>query len=396
MEMTREKIAALVADVVAQKLEEQNREPTPEAVTFDDMVKAMQSISRPLVSEVPKADRGIGAARFIRAMAAGKADPERAAKWAKKQWGADDPMTKILEASEDAAGGVLIPTQHSNEVIELLRERAVFRGMSPTTVPMPTGSLQIPKITGGATATYIGESQNIVKTEQTTGMVNLTWKKLAALVPISNDFLRYESYGADSMVRNDLVAAMADREDIAFIRGDGTEFTPKGLLHFAPAANKFDANATVNIDNITADVMQAILKLRNAHVRMINVGWLWSPRTTLYLKSLRDTNSNFVFKAELDAGTFFGFPYDDTTNIPDDLGASTESEVYLCDFADVVLGESMNMMIDTSTEASYWDGSALQSAYSKDLTLMRVISEHDLGVRHDASIVVIEAVKWHW
>jgi HK97 family phage major capsid protein len=219
---------------------------------------------------------------------------------------------------------------------------------------------------------------------------------MAAIVPISNDFLRFETYGADTMVRNDLVAAMADREDVAFIRGNGTEFTPKGIRYFAPAANIFDANATVNIANITADVMAAILRLRNAHTRMLNVGWLWAPRTTLYLKSLRDTNSNFVFKTELDAGTFFGYPFDDTTNIPIDLNASTESEVYLCDFADVLLGESMNLTIDTSSEASYWDGSALQSAYSKDLTLMRVISEHDLGVRHEGSIVVITAVKWHW
>ena len=56
----------------------------------------------------------------------------------------------------------------------------------------------------------------------------------------------------------------------------------------------------------------------------------------------------------------------------------------------------MNLMIDTSSEASYWDGSQYQSAYSKDLTLMRVIAEHDLGVRHAESIVMIEAVKWHW
>lgn len=393
MEMTAEKVAAIVADIVAEKLKEQ--EPSPQAATFDDMVKAMSQLA-PIKAVAPPLEKGYGMARFLRAMAAGKADPERAAKWATKNWGADDPMTKILEASEDSGGGVLVPTQHSTEVIELLRERAVFRSMGPTTVPMPTGSLQIPKITGGATATYIGESQNIVKTEQTTGMVNLSWKKLAAVVPISNDFLRFETYGADSMIRNDLVASMSDREDIAFIRGDGTENTPKGLLHFCPAANKITANGTVTITTITEEALEAILLLRNAHVRMINVGWLWSPRTTLYLKSLRDTNGNFVFKTELDAGTFFGFPFNDTTNIPDDLNSSTESEIYLVDFADVILGESMNLMIDTSSEASYWDGSAYQSAYSKDLTLMRVIAEHDLGVRHDASIAMIVAVKWHW
>ena len=393
MEMTKEAVAALAAEVAMQILKEQG--PTKTAVSFEDMVKAMGQLA-PVKAVLPPAERGMGFARFLRAMAAGKADPERAARWATKNWGADDPMTKILEASEDSGGGVMVPTEHSTEVIELLRERAVFRLMNPTTVPMPTGSLQIPKITGGATATYIGESQNIVKTEQTTGMVNLSWKKLAAVVPISNDFLRFETYGADSMIRNDLIASMGDREDIAFIRGDGSENTPKGLAHFCLAGNKITANGTVTIDTITEEVMEALLLLRNAHVRMINVGWLWSPRTTLYLKSLRDTNNNFVFKDELDTGKFFGYPYGDTTNIPDDLNSSTESEIYLVDFADVILGESMNLMIDTSSEASYWDGAALQSAYSKDLTLMRVIAEHDLGVRHDASIVMIEAVKWHW
>ncbi|GAF78529.1 unnamed protein product, partial [marine sediment metagenome] len=371
MDMTKEQVAALAAEVALQVMKD--RDPAPQAVGFDDMVKAMAQL-KPVQAVLPPAEKGLGFARFLRAMAAGKADPERAARWANKNWGADDPMTKILEASDDTGGGVLVPTQHSSEIIELLRERAVFRAMGPTVVPMPTGSLQIPKITGGATATYIGESTNIVATEQTTGMVNLSWKKLAAVVPISNDFLRFETYGADSMIRNDLVASMADREDIAFIRGDGTENTPKGLLHFCPAANKITANGTVTITTITEEALEAILLLRDAHVRMINPGWLWSPRTTLYLKSLRDTNGNFVFKTELDTGSFFGFPFMDTTNIPDDLNSSTESEIYLADFADIVLGESMNLMIDTSSEASYWDGSALQSAYSKDLTLMRVIA----------------------
>jgi len=393
MDMTREDVAAIAKEIAQQILQEQA--PVTN-VTYDDMVRAMGVINQQRPIPANPADKGLGMAKFLRAMAAGKADPERAARWAAKTWGGEDHMTKILEASEDSGGGVLVPTQHSTEVIELLRERAVFRSMRPTTVPMPTGSMQIPKLTGGATATYIGESQNIVKTEQTTGMVNLSWKKLAAVVPISNDFLRFETYGADTMIRNDLVASMADREDIAFIRGDGTENTPKGLKSFVPTANIINSNGTVTIASITSEVMQAMLKLRNAHVRMINVGWLWSPRTTLYLKSLRDTNNNFVFKTELDAGTFFGFPYADTTNIPDTLGGGTESEVYLVDFADIVLGESMNLMIDTSSEASYWDGSALQSAYSKDLTLMRVIAEHDLGCRHVESIVLIDTVKWTW
>jgi HK97 family phage major capsid protein len=48
----------------------------------------------------------------------------------------------------------------------------------------------VPKITGGSTAGYVGENANITKTQPTTGQITLTFKKLAALVPISNDLLR--------------------------------------------------------------------------------------------------------------------------------------------------------------------------------------------------------------
>jgi len=391
MKLTKESIAALAKEIATEVMA--SREPAPQSVGFDDMVKAMSQLRAP-APQPERNEKGLGFARFLRAMASGKGDPERAAKYANKLWGADNEITKILQASDDSAGGVFAPTGISSEVIELLQERAVFRAMGPTIVPMPTGSLQIPKITGGATASYIGETQNIAITEQTTGMINLTWKKLAAMIPISNDFLRYESYGADSMIRNDTVAALATREDLAFMRGDGTEHTPKGMLHYVPSANTFDANATVNLANVTSDVADALLRLRNAHCRMLKVGWLWNPRTTMWLKQIRDTNGNFAFKDEMDRGMFWGFPYLDTTNIPINLGGGTESEIYLVDYADMILGEAGQLMVDTSTEASYWDGSALQSAYSKDLTLMRVIAHHDLGVRHDASIVVITAVKW--
>jgi HK97 family phage major capsid protein len=388
---TKEDVAAF-AKAIAEEVMKGQEPVNPVAVSFEDMVKAMAQLREP-VAPAKKIHEEVSIERFLRGLAAGKADPERAARWARKNWGTDDAMTKILEASEDSAGGTLVPTQLSTEVIELLQERAIFRGMGPVTLPMPTGSLQIPKITGGATAAYLGETDNIVISEPETGMVNMTWKKLGVIVPISNDFLRFEAYGADNMIRNDAVGAMATREDQAFIRGDGTLNTPKGVLHYVAAANTFDANATVNLANVTKDVGKALLALRNAHVRMINVGWMWNPRTEFYLRTLRDSNGNFAFKEELDRGMFFGFPFASSTEIPANLNGD-ESEIYLIDFADCVIGESHILTVDTSTEASYWDGSAWQSAYSKDLTLLRLIASHDLGIRHEESIVVITAVKW--
>ena len=67
---------------------------------------------------------------------------------------------------------------------------------------------------------------------------------------------------------------------------------------------------------------------------------------------------------------------------------------YLVDFADVVIGESQSLIVDSSTEASYWDGSATQSAYSRDETVARTILEEDLVMRRPESGVVLTAWTW--
>jgi HK97 family phage major capsid protein len=73
-----------------------------------------------------------------------------------------------------------VPTQFSTDIIELLRPSAVVRSLDPSTMPMPMGSVKIPKITQGATAAYIGENANVTKSEEKTGQLTLasrSWRR---------------------------------------------------------------------------------------------------------------------------------------------------------------------------------------------------------------------------
>jgi HK97 family phage major capsid protein len=343
-----------------------------------------------------KAEKGLAAARLIRALAAGRGSKADAHAFAETTWGKEDAAVKALAAGESTAGGFLLSPGMSSDIIELLRPAAVVRRMRPTLMPMPEGTMSVPKLTGGAAATYTGENQNIASSQQTTGMLNLVWKKLAALVPISNDLLRFASIAADQVVRDDVVAALAVREDAAFIRDDGTANTPKGLRFQVPAGNVVDANNTVNLANVTQDLGFAVLRLLQANVRMLRPGWLFAPRTLQFLMSIRDGNGNYAFRPELLAGNLQGFPYAVTTQIPVNLGAGTETEIYLVDFVDAVIGESDQIMIDASPNAAYFDTAtgAVQSAFSRDQTVIRAIARHDFGMRHDESVAVIDTVTW--
>ena len=92
-----------------------------------------------------------------------------------------------------------------------------------------------------------------------------------------------------------------------------------------------------------------------------------------------------------------------TTQIPTNLaklaqqtGTETNNaEIYLTDFADVFIGDTLEMRVDTSNEATFKDaGGNVVSAFQRDETLFRVITENDIGVRHKGSIVVAFVPSW--
>lgn len=336
----------------------------------------------------------------MRAVAASKQDGSgrRGAIDQIKRWGMKDVAEhweKALAASDATAGGFLVPPQYSQEIIEFLRPASVIRRLGPMMVPMPTGTIRIPKVTQGAQASYIGENVNIPKSQQTFGQVTLTWKKEAVLVPISNDLIRYSSPGADSIVRDDVVRAMAQAESNAMLRGDGIG-GPMGLLNWCLPANKLNANASVSLANVTIDLGKLIVQLMNANIPMTKPVWIWAPRTWNYLMTVQTANGQFPYRDELQRGTFWGWPYGTTTQVPinnAEVGVA-ESEIYLVDFADAALGESQALIVDASQEAAYHDGSNVVAAFSQDQTVIRCIAEHDFVMRRQESIAMLKRVNY--
>ncbi|SMB97959.1 phage major capsid protein, HK97 family [Thermanaeromonas toyohensis ToBE] len=336
-----------------------------------------------------KPEKGIRLARAVRALAAAKGDPRQAAYIAENVY-KDSVVAKALSEGTGSSGGYLVPPEFSREIIELLYAQAVVRKAGARVLPMTSNVLNVPKLASGAQANYIGENTNIPATQPSFAQLTLTAKKLAALVPISNDLIRDSNPKADAVVRDDLVNAMALREDLAFLRDDGTNNKPKGILYWTDAANKFNAGT----DPI-ADLGKAVRLVRASNSRMVRCAWVFSPRTEYYLMTLRDSAGKFVFRDEMIQGKVLGYPYFVTTQIPENLGVNgNETEIYFGDFMDAVIGENEELLIDVSTEAAYFDGTNLVSAFSTDQTVIRAIARHDFALRHEKSFAVIQAVTW--
>ncbi|MGB3290942.1 MAG: phage major capsid protein [Burkholderiaceae bacterium] len=390
------------ADLTAQieRAESAEKMAAAAATPVENPIKASNTVpAQPKTPEKP----GTGMAKMVIALAAAQGNRQEAAKIAMDR-GYGENIAASLNTLTSGAGGVLVPTNLSSEVIELLRPKSVVRRLGARSLPLNNGNVTIPRLKGGAVVGYIGSDSDIPVTQQEFDDLKLSAKKLTALVPISNDLLATSSSNpnVDAIVVGDLTAAIALREDKAFIRDDGASNNPKGLRYWAPVANVYPASqAAPTIAQVSTELNKLVLVLEAADANMTAAGWVMAPRTKRFLQAMRDGNGNKVYP-ELDQGMLMGYPVGTTTQVPINLtvGAGSTatadgSEIYFADFGDCFIGEEEQLVIDYSKEATYKDGSGnVISAFQRDQTLVRVIAKHDFGPRHVESVAVLTQVQW--
>lgn len=304
---------------------------------------------------------------------------------------------KAMIAGDPDVGGVLIPQPVSQEVVDILRNRVVVTALGPTFLPMPSGNYRLPKVVQGVQGYYVGESTAGTVEQVKTGSVLLSFKKLVANIPASNDLFRFSSPGADGLIRNQVVNGLAVRKDQAFLRGQGTDAVPKGIRFWVKTQNLISGAGSNGIA-LYATVLGTLINLLiTGNCPMAKPAWIFSPRTYMSLFMVRSTTGDFILRSELAMGTLFGYPFKVSTQVPENLtdgGGSTETEIYLIDFGDVVVGEAQNLIIDASNQAAYEEGGTVKAAFSRDETVIRAIDEHDIVVVRDACLAIANKVAW--
>jgi HK97 family phage major capsid protein len=380
-------------------------------------------------------NKGLIAVGMAKAMYMGGYVPQNGIAMAKSTYGEGHPVTealgrgfetgqrKALAAGIGPSGGFIVPPDYVNEIIELLRPRAVVRAANPRSMPMPRGTMTLPSQTAAASANYGSETGKIAASQQQLGDIVASYKKLTALVPVTNDLMRYASPAADAFVRDDLTKVIALREDLAFLTGDGTADSPKGFLGFAnnyvangggtvgkwlatgnstyaSGGNFITSNESYSLTTVANELGGLVNKLDAANVPDIKRRWFFNPRIFNYLNNLLNSLGVYVYRDELGRGTLLGYPFSKTTQIPvnlyDTTGAQTTGTfIFLVEMDDAILLDSMSLELAVSREGTYYDTTGtLQSAFQKDQTLIRAIAEHDFQMRHLPSIAVDQGVIW--
>ncbi|MCH4091078.1 phage major capsid protein [Acetobacter sp.] len=261
----------------------------------------------------------------------------------------------------------LIPTQQRpDQFVSLLRARLITQQLGAGVLEGLTGNIGIPRQTAAAQAAWVGENQPLPSGNGTYDGIVMTPKTCGSIVEISRNTLMLSSPSAQELVQADLLAVMAQALDAAAIAGDGTGFTPKGVIPQAGKTTDYTAGALT-----WSEILACLTDLETANA--VPNGWAVGAGVRAALMATpkaASVGAGFV----MEDGTLAGLPAQWSTNVP----AGT-----------LVLGDWSNLLIGLWGVAEILVNPYASEAYQRGNVQVRVIQSADVAVRRSQAFTVL-------
>ena len=107
------------------------------------------------------------------------------------------------------------------------------------------------------------------------------------------------------------------------------------------------------------------------------LGWAFNSFMEGYLKNIKTTTGDYIYRDEMNAGNFLGMPYKVSNQIPTDSKTGC-TEMFFGNWADLMIGDQMGLETYTTLE---------------NLTGTRALMYDDIGVRHVESFAYVHNIK---
>jgi HK97 family phage major capsid protein/HK97 family phage prohead protease len=297
-------------------------------------------------------------------------------------WRDHDPkMKRELTVGTNASGGFFAPSvQLADEFVEALRARMVLPGLGMRIMSGLNTKIQIPKISAGAAAAFVAESGDVADQTQTTAQITMVGRTLGARTDVSRLLLLESDPSIEQIVRDDLLAAVANKiEDVAIEGGASNEPTgitqTSGIGSVAIGTNG-GAPTWAAVTNLVKEV-----EIDNAAINGDTLAFLTNPKVKSKMANtvrVTSTDSHMILNDPYTS--LYGYDIGITTNVPSDLTKGSTSgscsALIFGDFSQLmmgVFGGGPDVLIDPYTNSA--SGS------------VRIVvhQEIDIAVRHAQS-----------
>ncbi|WP_111860186.1 phage major capsid protein [Acinetobacter sp. CFCC 10889] len=241
-------------------------------------------------------------------------------------------------------GAALVDFQNlTGEFIELLRGQTAVDKLAPQMREVPF-NVKMPAQTGAVSVGWVGETKRKPTTNPTFGSVNLTKSKVAGIVLLSDELMRFSSPKADGIILNDFVKSTAEFIDNDFFDPTKAESedSPASVLD---GSTKIDSSG-VTAAAIEADLEKVIKVLTDNNIPLEGASWVMSASRAANLSNMRDAIGRKYFESMNIKGE------KELMTLPVEISAGVTNKIVLVVPGEILLADDGGMDFAISTEAT--------------------------------------------
>ncbi len=256
--------------------------------------------------------------------------------------------------------------------------------------------------TEGGDGYWVGEGQPKPLTKMAFNRRTLDPLKVANIAVVTKELLQYASPSADTLLRDQLAAALRERLDRDFVDITKTAVagvSPASITNAAPSIGA--ESPWTDADDVRLDVRSVFQQFINANNPPTTGVWIMSSSNALALSLLVNALGQPEFSGiGMNGGNFFGLPVITSEYVGD--------IVILANASDIYLGDEGGISVDVSTEASLSmhdadtvAGNSITPTAQQLVSMFQTnsvafLAEREINwmTRRDSGVVVLTDVAW--
>ena len=246
-------------------------------------------------------------------------DAYRNAFWAharsKRRGHLSPEIMDALEEGVDSEGGYLVPDEYETTLIQALNEETAIR-QNAKVITTSSGSHKIPVVASHGEAAWMEEEDAFTESDDSFGLVNLDAHKVGTLIKVSEELLSDSAFDIESYIRSEFARRIGDKEEAAFLNGNGTH-KPTGILHATAGAQTGITAASTSA--ITSDELIDLFHSLKTPYRKKAI-WVLNDSTLKFIRKLKDANGQYLWQPGIRDGevnTILGKAYHNSAFMPE-------------------------------------------------------------------------------
>lgn len=302
---------------------------------------------------------GMEAVRIWKARIAAKLDGRPVADVVSEMYGVDSNAYAAVTKANVPAGTTIAGNWAVNligtetgavaDFVEWLRPRTILTRFGTDGVPaLRAVGFYLPLVTqtSAGAGYWVGEGKAKPLTSFNFTRTHLVPLKVANITVLTQENIRYSTPKSDTIVRDQLAAALIERLDIDFINPAKTAVagvSPASITNGAPA---IASSTGTDADSVRLDLRSLWAKFTAANNPPTTGVFVMSSNTAVSLAAMVNPLGQASFPdMNMTGGTLFGMPVISSDHIAD-------ANVVLVNASDIYLGDEGGVTVDASMEAS--------------------------------------------